>query len=497
MSSRSTVRKSLLKPNLQLKSKSTVQVREEKQDLLEVYEFPRGFNNPLGTGSFGVVHEVRRRDLSGQRFPLRALKLIQAGTGPGQSALKYIEDEILSIQQLQCADYLKKNRQRATFNSCAMVKLYDVFTIENRTVYCLEMEYIIGGDGETYQREMQNLIKQDKIYDALQRLARNFGDMVATLLRIHQACTLHRDIKPANILYDKQNDQLVLSDFGLACFLPYCGGLGGTKQFLDPYSLYNDPNVVDERSDIYALGITFYEMVTAQEIYFKFPIQSEFTPRYLEMLANLDNVETRYRRIVQGVARNFPYVTKNVEQAPLVMIEAIKHMINPFRPDLRPLLSSVLDALAEGNAYLIQNFNLAYSCSKSKEQHRLASEKRSRKTKAPLAPAECKDIPERDLEIRARKFIDGLIEEEEWIDGESDLKFWFDAEYKKKEPCLYHYGLANMPDLLEYYNANKPPSRESTSSDEEEEKTVAVDYDNNKRTHRATARVYSRKMTDE
>src|SRR5665647_2971281 len=98
MSSRSTVRKSLSKPILKSKSKSTLEVREEKQDLLELYEFPRGFNNPIGTGSFGQVHEVRRRDFTGQRYPLRALKLIQVGTGPGQSDLKYIEDEITSIQ---------------------------------------------------------------------------------------------------------------------------------------------------------------------------------------------------------------------------------------------------------------------------------------------------------------------------------------------------------------------------------------------------------------
>jgi serine/threonine protein kinase len=79
---------------------------------------------------------------------------------------------------------------------------------------------------------------------------------------IHAWGLLHRDIKPTNILFDR-NHKLYLTDFGTVSWLGekpgYDGHMMGTPHFMAPEIL---EGYVDERSDIYAVGILLYEMLT-------------------------------------------------------------------------------------------------------------------------------------------------------------------------------------------------------------------------------------------
>ena len=90
--------------------------------------------------------------------------------------------------------------------------------------------------------------------------------IAAALDHAHQAGIIHRDVKPGNILMD--NDWVLLSDFGLAKIVASSSDLTGTGTGLGT-PLYMSPEQakgekVDHRTDIYALGIMLYEMLTGQ-----------------------------------------------------------------------------------------------------------------------------------------------------------------------------------------------------------------------------------------
>lgn len=87
----------------------------------------------------------------------------------------------------------------------------------------------------------------------------------------HDAGVVHRDIKPENILLDRRG-QVKIADFGLAKLLgqaPSALSLTGSRQavgtphYMAPEQIEN-PQVVDHRADIYALGVVFYEMLTGE-----------------------------------------------------------------------------------------------------------------------------------------------------------------------------------------------------------------------------------------
>ncbi len=93
--------------------------------------------------------------------------------------------------------------------------------------------------------------------------------LAAALRRMHEQGLIHKDIKPANVLVDTASGGAWLTGFGIASRLPreHRGPeppevIAGTLAYMAPEQTGRMNRSVDSRSDLYALGVTFYEMLT-------------------------------------------------------------------------------------------------------------------------------------------------------------------------------------------------------------------------------------------
>ena len=92
-----------------------------------------------------------------------------------------------------------------------------------------------------------------------------FTQIAGALVIVHSAGLCHRDLKPANVMM-RQDGRIVLIDFGLAkrqdSGITNAGEVRGSPYYISPEQAEGAP--VDPRSDLYSLGVIFYEMLTGQ-----------------------------------------------------------------------------------------------------------------------------------------------------------------------------------------------------------------------------------------
>ncbi|QLE48746.1 GAF domain-containing protein [Nostoc sp. C057] len=137
-------------------------------------------------------------------------------------------------------------------------------------VYALEMHqgipYLIMEDFEA--RSLDQLLDQFQDPVSFLKIA---IEITSKLAQIHTYNIVHKDIKPQNILVNLDTSQVKIADFGIAAFIPYqqqivssSSRIEGSLPYLAPEQTGRMNRGIDHRSDLYSLGVTFYEMLTGQ-----------------------------------------------------------------------------------------------------------------------------------------------------------------------------------------------------------------------------------------
>jgi eukaryotic-like serine/threonine-protein kinase len=200
-------------------------------DLGERYHIVR----QLGEGGMGEVFLARDRELDRDV----ALKVIRLDLASHSSIFERFKREI----QLS-SNITHKN----------ILRVYDLG--EGGGVKFLTMEYVRGEDLAALMRREGPL--------PLPRVVEIFRQMCEGLQAAHERSVVHRDLKPQNILIDDRG-RVAIADFGLAKSFDYAslteaGKVIGTPHYMSPEQVKGLD--LDQRSDIYSLGIILYEMLT-------------------------------------------------------------------------------------------------------------------------------------------------------------------------------------------------------------------------------------------
>ena len=144
----------------------------------------------------------------------------------------------------------------STLRHSAIVQIHDYGTHAEREY--LVMEFFPRGDLKA--RLQQGVSESDAL---------RYAEQIANALQVvHRAGLLHRDLKPPNVML-REDDGVALIDFGLARNLE--GGLQSTRTGVlrgSPYYMSPEQALgeeLDPRTDLYSLGIIFYEMLTGRK----------------------------------------------------------------------------------------------------------------------------------------------------------------------------------------------------------------------------------------
>jgi serine/threonine-protein kinase len=249
----------------------------------------------LGMGGMGIVVAARHLQLE-ERV---AIKFLQADT---------LKDPVVVTR------FLREAKAAAKIRSEHVARVFDVGTLENGAPF-LVMEYLEGSDLAAAVRQRGPLpvaVAVDYVLQACEALA-----------EAHAAGIIHRDLKPANLFVTARADGshvVKVIDFGISKVatgadagmdITKTAEMRGSLIFMPPEQM-SRPRDVDPRSDIWALGVSLYNLLTGT-----YPFRAETVPHLCALILNEEPTPLRaYRPEVPAAleAAIFQCLRKNPAQ---------------------------------------------------------------------------------------------------------------------------------------------------------------------------------------
>jgi serine/threonine protein kinase/tetratricopeptide (TPR) repeat protein len=195
----------------------------------------------LGEGGMGAVYKALDREVE----RTVALKLIRPDLSSNPAILARFKQELLTAHQVT-----HKN----------VIRIYDLSEADG--VKFITMEFVEGSDLRRILIDNGKLAP-DKAIEIIRQVC-------VALEAAHTAGIIHRDLKPQNIMRETRTGRILVMDFGLARSvesegMTQTGALLGTIEYMSPEQSMG--KTLDQRSDIFAIGLIFYELLTGNTPY--------------------------------------------------------------------------------------------------------------------------------------------------------------------------------------------------------------------------------------
>lgn len=234
--------------NIKKKISESAKINEVYLDGFELLE-------RIGVGTYGSVYRAIQSELEREV----AIKIIHP---------QYSQDEKVLKR------FLREGQAMCSVRHPGAAAVYSLHVSEGRPY--IVMEYL-GGGCLFKKLKDQNTLPYKEAIEIVKQVC-------ATLDTLHSKDIIHRDIKPGNILFDSEN-RAVLADFGISLIgqtdrLTQEGTLIGTLPYMAPEQI-EEHGIIDGQTDLYSLGIVFYEMLIGD-----IPFYSPSTQTIFYMILN-------------------------------------------------------------------------------------------------------------------------------------------------------------------------------------------------------------------
>jgi serine/threonine protein kinase len=177
-------------------------------------------------------------------------------------AIKALHFELFHNEQFR-ARFIHEALVMAKLQHPGIVSLYEY--VEDETAVFLIIEYAEGLALDDYIAMKEGKMPENEAVDIMVKI-------LEAMQYAHDQGVIHRDIKPSNIIYNPEKNTIKILDFGIAKLsqeankqLTKTGTQMGTIYYMSPEQVKGE--TLDHRSDIYSLGVVFYQMLSGKNPY--------------------------------------------------------------------------------------------------------------------------------------------------------------------------------------------------------------------------------------